>query len=392
MPGGLLATGRTRRSMAPSPRATPSTSVTTTRTASRMPARPPWSGITGWSTAMPAPASPFDRSRPPESLFTFRGSGVLIDAPGLCPGELRSLRRRCATRRALDRPRRRPRHDPRCCRCAHAARPHRRAATDGHDGRTERRAARLVHRGSAGHDPGRGLGLSLQRAGSCSRSWSSTGHPATRSGSWSATSRSSPAMPISTGFPRREERAVDDARTGAQVDFRALDLTVSDRYVLDEAVAAGTAPLTFALAGLVAAVAGSDPRRLGRRLPDLPAVRSRPAGAGDQPRRGRTDRTADHRGAAYTYWSRACPRGARGTHPLRARSPGHDLAPRGRRGPGPVGAGEPGDPAEAAHPDLEPPIATTLIVERTDTPQGIAVGSGELTRLSTGQVMTLRAP
>ena len=36
--------------------------------------------------------------------------------------------------------------------------------------------------------------------------------------------------------------------------------------------------------------------------------------------------------------------------------------------------------------------ATTLIVERTDTPQGIAVGSGELTRLSSGQVMTFRAP
>ena len=59
-----------------------------------------------------------------------------------------------------------------------------------------------------------------------------------------------------TGLLRREERAVDDARTGAQVDFSALDLTVSDRYVLDEAAAAGTAPLTFALAGLVAAVAG----------------------------------------------------------------------------------------------------------------------------------------
>jgi hypothetical protein len=37
-------------------------------------------------------------------------------------------------------------------------------------------------------------------------------------------------------------------------------------------------------------------------------------------------------------------------------------------------------------------MATTLIVERAATPQGIAVGSGELTRLSSGQVMTLRAP
>jgi hypothetical protein len=59
-----------------------------------------------------------------------------------------------------------------------------------------------------------------------------------------------------TGLLRREERAVDDARTGAQYDFRTLDLRVSDRYVLDD-VAAGTAPLTFALAGLVAALAGA---------------------------------------------------------------------------------------------------------------------------------------
>ena len=58
----------------------------------------------------------------------------------------------------------------------------------------------------------------------------------------------------------------------------------------------------------------------------------------------------------------------------------------------PAEADEPGEPAAAGDPDLEPPIATTLIVERTDTPQGIAVGSGELTRLSSGQVMTLRAP
>ena len=34
----------------------------------------------------------------------------------------------------------------------------------------------------------------------------------------------------------------------------------------------------------------------------------------------------------------------------------------------------------------EPPVATTLIVERSDTPQGVAVGLGELERLSSGRV------
>ena len=59
-------------------------------------------------------------------------------------------------------------------------------------------------------------------------------------------------------------------------------------------------------------------------------------------------------------------------------------------------AGDPAsEPAAAGEPDPtvdEPPIATTLIVERSDTPQGVAVGLGELERLSSGQVMTLRAP
>ena len=135
-----------------------------------------------------------------------------------------------------------------------------------------------------------------------------------------------------TGLLRREERAVDDARAGAQVDFSALDLTVSDRYVLDEAVGAGTARLTFGLAGLVAAVAGAILvgwaggylifRRSGRGLP-APATS---LGA------GRTDPAPDHRGAADADRSRACPGGTRGAHPVRARTPGHDFARRGRRG------------------------------------------------------------
>ena len=59
-----------------------------------------------------------------------------------------------------------------------------------------------------------------------------------------------------TGLLRREERAVDDAQDRCPGRLRRARSDVSDRYVLDEAAAAGTAPLTFALAGLVAAVAG----------------------------------------------------------------------------------------------------------------------------------------
>ena len=52
----------------------------------------------------------------------------------------------------------------------------------------------------------------------------------------------------------------------------------------------------------------------------------------------------------------------------------------------------PADPTDAVSSGDEPPVATTLIVERADTPQGVAVGLGELERLSSGRVMTTRAP
>lgn len=193
-----------------------------------------------------------------------------------------------------------------------------------------------------------------------------------------------------TGLLRREERAVDDARTGAQVEFSALDLTVSDRYVLDDAAAAGSAPLTFALAGLVAAVAGVILvgwaggyliyRRSDRSLPE-PATS---LGAGERiPLRVtgvlRTPTGLEHvreAPGALIRFVLGRPVTTSRVVDVTAGEPAREIDERG----------------EAGDPVVEPPIATTLIVERTDTPQGIAVGSGELKRLSSGQVMTLRAP
>jgi hypothetical protein len=201
-----------------------------------------------------------------------------------------------------------------------------------------------------------------------------------------------------TGILRREERAVDDARTGAQVDFSGLDLTVSDRYVLDEAVAAGTAPLTFALAGLVAALAGAILvgwaggyliyRRSDRGLP-VPVAS---LGAGERIQLRVTGVLRTPSGLEHV---REAP-GALIRFVL-----GRPVMTSHVVGDAAAEPGESGEPAEAdvhdengaaGDPLAEPPIETTLIVERTDTPQGIAVGSGELTRLSSGQVMTLRAP
>ena len=182
-----------------------------------------------------------------------------------------------------------------------------------------------------------------------------------------------------TGLLRREERAVDDARTGSLYDMATLDLTVSDRYVLDEAAGAGSAPLAFGLAGLIAALAG--------------VILVGLAGG-------------------YLIYRRS-----EGSLPLSATSlgPGERMplritgvlrTPTGlehvREAPGnlirfvlgrPVTTSLEADPTAEPHTPAEmSPIATTLIVERTDTPQGIAVGLGELERLSSGQVMTMRAP
>ena len=54
----------------------------------------------------------------------------------------------------------------------------------------------------------------------------------------------------------------------------------------------------------------------------------------------------------------------------------------------------PGEPPSDgdAHDVDDTAAESTLIVERRDVPQGVAVGLGELRRLSSGQVMTFRAP
>ena len=60
-----------------------------------------------------------------------------------------------------------------------------------------------------------------------------------------------------TGLLRREERAVDDAQTSQGFDFTELGLQVSDRYLLDEVVPPGSAPLAYVLALGCLALAGT---------------------------------------------------------------------------------------------------------------------------------------
>ncbi len=217
-----------------------------------------------------------------------------------------------------------------------------------------------------------------------------------------------------TGLLRREERAVDAARTGAQYDFGSLDLDVSDRYVLDEATAAGSAPLAFGLATVLAALAGvilvglaggyliyrRSERSLpvpatslgpGERIPlRITGVLRTPTGL-EHVREAPGDlvRFALGRPVMTSFGPDAPAReaaDARARESADASANEAPVEPQASTGDSETAAGETATTVD------EPPIATTLIVERTDTPQGIAVGLGELKRMSTGQVMTLRAP
>jgi hypothetical protein len=184
-----------------------------------------------------------------------------------------------------------------------------------------------------------------------------------------------------TGLLRREERAVDDAKASQGFDFGDLDLRVSDRYLLDEAVPPGSAPLAYLLALICVLAAGTILvglaggyliyRRSDGRLP-APATS---LGPGER---------------------------------LPLRITGVVRTPTGREHvrevPGELVRFDMGRPiempaaqellaeAEPLGSDEDPPVTSTLLIERLGYPQGVAVGLGELVRLSAGQVMAFRGP
>jgi hypothetical protein len=221
-----------------------------------------------------------------------------------------------------------------------------------------------------------------------------------------------------TGLLRREERSVDDAKTTEGLRFGDLDLAVSDRYILDDGAGPGSATLAFALAGLLASLAGiiliglaggylvyrrSDgalPAPFtslapGERVPlritgivrtptglehvrEAPAELVRfalerprpPATVADPPEAPESDAT--HATSEPTDPSSAPPIGAEATEPpleLPELTESTEL--------------------EAIDASLTP---TTLLVERVGHPHGVALGRGELERLSAGEVMPLAGP
>ena len=200
---------------------------------------------------------------------------------------------------------------------------------------------------------------------------------------------------------------MDDAKTADGFDFGSLDIVVSDRYVLDEAVPPGSAPLAFVLAIGLTALAGiilvglAGGYLIYRRSAATLPVPATTLGPGDRiPVRisglVRTPTGIGHVREApgdlirFVLGRQIEPTA---TEP-RDDGPRHDEPPRrvGRPDRWTPSADEAPPDAATPPPDTDAAIATTLIVERSDASEGVALGLGELQRLSSGQVMTFRAP
>jgi hypothetical protein len=189
-----------------------------------------------------------------------------------------------------------------------------------------------------------------------------------------------------TGLLRREERAVDDALTTEGLAFGDLDLVVSPRYILDDAARPASARLAVGLGIVLSLVAGTilvglaggyliyrrdheglpppaTTLALGERIPlRITGVVRTPTGR---------EHVREVPGELVRFaLGRRVPEAI---EPLAAE-------PLAAESPDPLGLLD------------DTPIGSTLLVERVGYPQGVALGLGELSRISSGRVMAFRGP
>lgn len=178
------------------------------------------------------------------------------------------------------------------------------------------------------------------------------------------------------GMLRRDERAVSFARETMGIDLDGNDLRVSDRFLLEDGAAPANALLIYGSAVVVALIAGAIV--VGRAGGYVVYRRS----DGAAPRPASTLAVGDRIGLRVTGRLRS----AEG--PIHVREVPADLV----RFATSVGVA-PGDESPSS-PGSTPPAEgpSTLIIERVDRPEGVAVGLGELTRLTTGRAMLLSGP
>jgi hypothetical protein len=175
-----------------------------------------------------------------------------------------------------------------------------------------------------------------------------------------------------TGMLRRNEQGVREAKVAKDFDFSTLDITVSAVYLLDEGATPTSAPLAFATAGLLGLVAAvmviglAGGYLIYRRSADRLPAAATTLGIGERIPVRVTGRVRSGGGEVHLREAPA------------------DLL----RFPTSI---PPTAVADTPSPAAIPYVPTsTLIVERRGRPEGVALGRGELHKLSMGQVMPLR--
>ncbi|MDP9482220.1 MAG: hypothetical protein M3P84_03255, partial [Chloroflexota bacterium] len=183
-----------------------------------------------------------------------------------------------------------------------------------------------------------------------------------------------------TGMLRRDERAVSDAKSSSGLGFEDGDLTVSDRHLLDDGATPANPFLAYGLAGLAGVLAGAILvglaggyliyRRSSGRLPE-------PA-------------TSLAVGERLPLKVTGLLRTTEGL--IHVREAPADLVRFPVAAPSP---GEPGEPADTGSSAPEVPSvvvepASTLIIERRGRPEGVALGLGQLERLTSGVALPFR--
>lgn len=176
-----------------------------------------------------------------------------------------------------------------------------------------------------------------------------------------------------TGMLRRDERAVSEAKSTAGLGLDELGLEVSDRYVLDDGTSPANPFLAFGLAVATGLLAGAILVGLAggylvyRRAPGrLPEPRTT-LGIGERVPLRVTGLLRTTTGLVHVREAAA------------------DLV----RFPTASSMRSP-DATDPGASDPEP--ASTLIVERRGRPEGVALGLGQLVRLSSGDVLPMRGP
>ncbi len=194
-----------------------------------------------------------------------------------------------------------------------------------------------------------------------------------------------------TGMLRRDERAVSEAKTTEGFDFSTTGLDVSDVYLLEGGSSPTSAPLAFGLAALLGVLAGVI--LIGQAGGYLIYRKT----TGTLPEPATSLAIGDRIPVRVTGLLRS------GSGLVHVREAPADLLRFQTGGPPPTASpptdvvvGTPiaddiaPDAVAASTDPLTDVVASTLIVERRGRPEGVAVGLGELTRLSRGAVMPFR--